>query len=608
MPNLNLLFANFKRIYAFLPAHLQRSIWLLFILMVLLALTELASIMALTGFFSILNAPEHITASGPVQKLLKVCPALSDLFTEPRRLILWACLLPIGFIGLKNILSALVAWRSAMLGERVAAHVGSSIMQRFLYMPYSWHLSAQNSQALTAMQRRFSLGQMLLQLLQAYSNMITVVLLFGGLTFYAPGVTLSALAFMLCIAALTYSLLRKRIDRSAATVATVQQEENKATMTAISGIRELIIYQQQAAFLQAIREQVRAGMQPRSFLGISSAVPTWTLESGGFCLIWLCIYMLTHFQNADLATITTTVALLALTAWRVLPSLNRVVGAIVGIRGSQAAALPCLEYCESLSAAPVAEVIQPDPDFRIEKEIVFENVSYRYPGAKENALSNINCRIPVGSTIGLVGRSGAGKSTFINILSCLLEPTEGRLLVDGKPMTAAQLAAYRQQIDYVPQSPYLLNGTVAQNVAFCDWGKAVDEERIRQACQEAAIDFLGQDCSAIDRPISPSGSGLSGGQMQRVSIARALYTKPSLLIFDEATSALDQAAEAEVQQAMTRSKGKRTNVIAAHRLSTLEICDKVLWLESGRLKKNGKAQNIIALYSDFTGQCNETAA
>ena len=608
MPKLHLLFDNFKRIYAVLPAPLQRSIWLLFILMVLLAMTELASIMALTGFFSVLNAPEQFATSKPVQKVLELLPALSALFADPRRLILWACLLPIGLIGLKNVLSALVAWRSAMLGEHVAAHVGSTIMQRFLYMPYSWHLSAQNSQALTAMQWRYNLGQMLLQLLQAYSNLITVILLFGGLTFYAPGVTLSALAFMLCIAALTYSLLRKRIDRAAATVAHVQQEENKATMTAIGGIRELIIYQQQPVFLQAITREVQAGMKPRSFLGISSAVPTWTLESGGFCLIWLSIFLLIHWQNADLATISTTVALLALTAWRVLPSLNRVVGATVNLRNLQATALPCLDYCENLSAASEPDTIKPDPDFRIKKEIVFENVSYRYPGAKENALTNINCRIPVGTTLGLVGRSGAGKSTFINILSGLLEPTEGRLLVDGKPMNAAQLAAYRQQIGYVPQNPYLLAGTVAQNVAFCDWGKPLEVERVRQACQEAAIDFLGQNCADIERPISPGGSGLSGGQMQRVSIARALYSNPDLLIFDEATSALDHTAEAEVQQAMQCSKGKRTNVIAAHRLSTLEICDTVLWFEDGRLINNGTAQAILEQYSDLTGQKNEAAA
>ncbi len=586
MHKLHLLLAPLRRIHAVLPSSLQRGIRTVFVLMTLLGLVELASIMALTGFFTILNDPAHFAALGPVRKAQELFPSAVRLPDDPRRILLWACLCPIGLIVLKNLLSALVAWRSAMLGERVAAHVGSGIMQRYLHMPYSRHLSAQSSLALTAMQWRFNLGQMLLQLLAAYSNLITVVLLFGGLMLYAPGVTISVAGFMLLIAAGTYQVLRRRIDRAASKAALAQQEENSAMMTAVGGVREVIIYQQQPVFLEAVHRQVRAGMKPRSFLGVSAAVPTWTLESGGFFLIWLGIFLMIHVQDAVLPAIAATVALLALTAWRVLPALNRVVGATVNIRSLQSTALSCLDYFESLAASPTETPVAPAENFRIRREIVFEHVCYRYPGADRDALNDITCRIPLGTTLGLVGRSGAGKSTFINILSGLLEPTSGRLLVDGKPMSAAELAAYRKQIGYVPQSPYVLAGTAAQNVAFSDWGKPPNVERVRRACREAAVDFLGPDCANINRPVN--SNNLSGGQMQRLSIARALYVDPVLLIFDEATSALDQGTEAEVQQAMIRSKGKRTNVIAAHRLNTLEICDSVLWLEEGRIVRIGK--------------------
>lgn len=596
MLKLHLLFANLKRIYAVLPPALQRRIWGLFVIMTLLGMTELASIMALTGFFTILNAPAQFAASPYAQAFLQLVPTAESVFADYRRLILWACLLPIGLIVGKNVFSALVAWRAAMLGEAVAAHVGTNIMERFLYMPYSWHLSAQSSQALTCMQWRFNLGQMLLQLLTAYSNLITVALLFAGLTIYAPGVTLCAVAFMLAVSWSIYSLLRRRIDHAASAAAEAQREENAASMTAIGGVRELIIYQQQPVFLAAIEQNVSAGMKPRSFLGLSPAVPTWVLESSGFLLIWLAIFLLIHIQDATLPVITATVALLTLTAWRVLPSLNRVVGATVNIRGLQSTALPCLDYFEQLRAATPETVPAPAPDFHICKEIVFEHVSYRYPGAGRNALTDINCRISLGATLGLVGRSGAGKSTFINILSGLLEPTSGRLLVDGRPMSTGELAAYRKQVGYVPQTPYLLSGTVAQNVAFSDWGKPADAERVRRACREAAIDFLGPDCADIDRPITAGGSGLSGGQMQRVSIARALYVNPALLIFDEATSALDQASEAVVQEAVARNKGKRTSVIAAHRLSTLEVCDMVLWLERGKIEGYEPSASALRKY------------
>ena len=241
MLKLHLLFANLKRIYAVLPPALQRRIWGLFVIMTLLGMTELASIMALTGFFTILNAPAQFAASPYAQSFLQLVPTAESVFADYRRLILWACLLPIGLIVGKNVFSALVAWRAAMLGEAVAAHVGTNIMERFLYMPYSWHLSAQSSQALTCMQWRFNLGQMLLQLLTAYSNLITVALLFAGLTIYAPGVTLCAVAFMLTVSWSIYSLLRRRIDHAASAAAEAQRKENAASMTAIGGVRELII-------------------------------------------------------------------------------------------------------------------------------------------------------------------------------------------------------------------------------------------------------------------------------------------------------------------------------------------------------------------------------
>ncbi|MBQ4133752.1 MAG: ABC transporter ATP-binding protein [Desulfovibrionaceae bacterium] len=596
MNTLRLLFADFRRIMGVLPPHLRRSVTWLFAAMVLLGIVELLSIISLTGFFTVVNTPAQVVSSRYGQKLLEWLPWLEPVFQDYRRLVLWACLMPIGFIVGKNAFAALVAWRSALLGERVAAHVGMNVMRCFLYMPYSWHLSAQSSQALTCMQWRFNLGQLLLNLMQAYSNIITVTLLFCGLAFYEPGVTLFGVAFMMIASWTTYNLLRKRVDRAAETMASAQMKENTATVIAMGGVRELLIYQRQPVFLEEIARHVHAGMRPRSFVSISPGVPAWTLESSGFFLIWLAIYLLIHLQDASLAAITTTVALLVLTAWRVLPSLNRVLGATVNIRSLQPTALPCLDYFEKLSSLLPETAAEADPEFKIRGEIVFDKVSYRYPGAEVNALSNISCRIPLGATLGLVGRSGAGKSTFINILSGLLEPTEGRLLVDGEPMSAAELAAYRRQLGYVPQTPYLLPGTVAQNVAFSDWGNPPDMERVRRACREAAIDFLGPDCEELDRPVSAGGSGFSGGQMQRISIARALYVNPGLLIFDEATSALDQASEAAVQDAVVNSRGRRISVIAAHRLSTLEICDSVLWLEGGKVKDTGDSAKIISAY------------
>ena len=164
-------------------------------------------------------------------------------------------------------------------------------------------------------------------------------------------------------------------------------------------------------------------------------------------------------------------------------------------------------------------------------------------------------------------------------------------------MTSGELVAYRSQMGYVPQSPFLMSGTVAENVAFSEWGRPLNKERIEQACRRAAIDFLGSDCENIDRAIGDNGAGLSGGQAQRVSIARALYAEPSLLILDEATSSLDQESEAYIQDTLKNLDKQQTCVIVAHRLTTLQSCDVVFWLDKGCVFASGTPEEILPRYA-----------
>lgn len=589
------LFSAYSRISVVLDSKLRRDIWRLFFWMIVSSVFELASVFSLALFFRLIYSPAFIFQLPGVSLLIDNYPFLQPLLNDPKNVMLWGCLFPILLILLKNIFAAAVSWKSAILSEKVSAYIGNGIMEKYLHMPYSWHLSSRQAQAALALRRRFSLGVMLLHILSAYSNIITIIVLFCGLFFYNPAVSGCAVFSMFIISLATYVLLKNRIDKAGKKTAQEDEKENAAAQTAFAATRDIIIYQKQDVFLRQIKEAGNKAERPRAFISLSSTIPTWTLESGGFFLIWLTIYFMNNYTNATHAEVSGTIALLALTAWRVLPALNRVVGAIVTVRANKFEAFGCLDYLDSLNAIHPELPAKPDPGFKLEKEIKFDNVSYTYPDSAAPSLKNITCRIPLGAAIGLVGRSGAGKTTFINILGGLLSPDSGNLLADDQPMTPARLAAYRKQIGCVPQNPYILEGTVSQNVGFKDWGETVDEKRARTACMEAAIDFLGSSCENISRKAE---GALSGGQLQRVSIARALYADPALLIFDEATSALDQSAEAIIQEAILKNRGKRTYVIAAHRLETLEICDTIFWLENGELIRVGPAHEIISAYRE----------
>ena len=176
-----------------------------------------------------------------------------------------------------------------------------------------------------------------------------------------------------------------------------------------------------------------------------------------------------------------------------------------------------------------------------------------------------------------------------------MPPENGLFLVDGEAVTGARLTAYCARVGYVPQTPYIMSGTIAENVAFSQWGKPYDEEKVRRACRMAALDVVKKDPRGIDYPIGEHGAGLSGGQAQRVSIARALYAEPEILILDESTSALDQGTEAAIMETIRRLKGM-TVIIIAHRLTTVEHCDDIVWIQDGKVVKTGPPATVLDEY------------
>ena len=179
--------------------------------------------------------------------------------------------------------------------------------------------------------------------------------------------------------------------------------------------------------------------------------------------------------------------------------------------------------------------------------------------------------------------------------------SSGILHVDGKELSPEERAAYIRSIGYVPQSPYILQGTVAANVAFSQWGKPYDAEKVARACRMAALDLVEKDPRGIEYPIGERGSGLSGGQAQRVSIARALYAAPDILILDESTSALDLGTESAIMETIAALKGQLTIIIIAHRLSTVEHCDRLIWMENGRIHRIGTPQELLPEYMKSFG-------
>ncbi|GBF50135.1 ABC transporter permease/ATP-binding protein [Leptospira ryugenii] len=228
------------------------------------------------------------------------------------------------------------------------------------------------------------------------------------------------------------------------------------------------------------------------------------------------------------------------------------------------------------------------------KEILYQNVSYVYPGTEKYALRSLNLRIPKGGTIAIVGSSGAGKSTLIDLLPRLIDPTEGAILWDGVDARQLKIGNLRRRIGVVSQNIFLFNGTIRENISY---GKPeASEEEIRKAADDAfATEFIESFEEGFDTIVGERGVMLSGGQRQRISIARTLLADPEVLVLDEATSALDTESERLIQQAFVRLYHNKTVIIIAHRLSTVKIADTIYYIEDGEIKESGSHQDLLAI-------------
>ncbi len=588
------------RIFPLLSSNLRFRTVGVFFLMFAQSVLELGFIYVLANMGLALTDSAALRTSFLYEILFSLFPHLHSWAEDPRYLLVLAGGVVIIVSAMKGIVSYIAAYKVALLGEDMALDVGRDIMSRYLYRDYSWHLSSESSNVYQVMLWRNQLGLMLSTLLMMYATALTVLLLFVSLVGQEPLLTTLVVSSTVIIAIIFFKKIRRKVDVSAKAMADCALEETKVFLCATKGIREVLIYRQQETFLNSLVGCVLKGRNPRTFNLVAPTTPTWFLETVGFVAVISAIAYLIFYENAPIERVSAALGLLVLTAWRVLPYCNRIVSLQIMIRSIRPMASSVIDMLEGLRTLAPMQKIEADTSFFFHQEMYLENVSFRYAEAKTDCLKNICLRIKKGEKIGLIGASGGGKSTLVGVLSGLLPPSSGSISVDGQELTPSKAVALSAQIGYVPQSPFLFAGSLAENIAFSDWGKPYDAGKVKKACKQAAIDFVEAHPHGFERPIGDNGAGLSGGQAQRVSIARALYTDPSILIFDEATSALDQHNEKAIQQTIESLAENITCIIIAHRLSTVEKCDRLIWVENGEIVMDGVAKEVLAAYGKKT--------
>jgi ATP-binding cassette subfamily B protein len=441
----------------------------------------------------------------------------------------------------------------------------------------------------------------LLPLLTLVSSTVLLVAIMLALIAIDPMVaSVAAVGFGASYALITW-MSRRRLHRNSQRIAYEQTQVVKALQEGLGGIRDVLLDGTQPVYCDIYRQAdhpLRRAQGNNAFIGQS---PRYVMEALGMVLIAALAYALSR-QVGGIATALPVLGALALGAQRLLPALQQIYFAWANIAGSHASLADTIAL---LDQPLPADLLQPVPaPLLIQNAIRFDAVRFRYTSDGPWVLDGLNLTIPRGARVGFVGSTGSGKSTTLDLLMGLLMPTEGELLVDGQPLSGNRLRAWQRSIAHVPQSIYLADTTLAENIAFGVLPEAIDLDRMQKAARQAQIaDFIESSPEGYQAYVGERGIRLSGGQRQRIGIARALYKQASVLVFDEATSALDNATEQSVMDAIEGLSSDLTILLIAHRLTTVRRCDIIVELENGQVVAQGTYEQLLERSPSFRRMC-----
>ena len=583
------LWTGLRELYGTLPPQRRRQFYFVLMLMLAGALAELATIGAILPFLSLLADPRRIDRVPLLARAFDAVGANSG----QQQLLAAAGL----FIVLALVAAAVrlqLTWSSQKFIFRVGHDVGVDVQRRILFQPYAFHINQNTSSLIAALEKVSVLVFfVLLQLMQAAIAAIIAVFIIAALIYVDPFTALVAAAAFSLIYLLVSTLMRKRLERNSEIVGSTWDERVKLIQESLGGIRDVILDSSQPVYLDAFRRvdaQFAAAKANTAFIGVA---PRFIIESLGMALI-AALAIAMSAREGGLAVALPILGALALGAQRLLPLLQQIYVSWSIAMGDSSTIRQVLE----LLRLPVDEGLAHGPELEplpLHEQIRLENVSFAYGSRRAAALEDVSFVIPRGRRVALIGKTGSGKSTLADLLMGLLEPTSGRITVDGVPLTRSNMRNWQRSVAHVPQAIFLADSSIARNIAIGVPADAVDIDRVMEASRKAQLhDFIATLPDGYDTAVGERGIRLSGGQRQRLGIARAIYKGAPVLVLDEATSALDDATEAAVMKALDQLGDEgQTVIMIAHRLSTIAQADIVVRLDDGRLAEIGSHSEVV---------------
>lgn len=588
-----------QRVWSILTSSERRELLLLAPAVVAMAMLETAGVASIVPFLGLLSDPGVVDH----QPLLRAAyDALG--FSSRQQFFFFVGTAMLCLVTVSNVVSALTTWALLRFSWMKNHTLATRLLGAYLRQPYAFFLdknSADLGKNILSEVQSVVTG-VIVQGVNLLARCAVIVFVLAALVLLDPLMAAGVVVVFGGVYGGLFMAIRRRVARAGKERVALNQARFKVAQEALAGVKELKLYGLEDVALDQFAASSKGFAERQAANAVVSAIPRYALETiafGGVLLIVL--YLLRRGERLE--GVLPVLGLYAFAAYRLLPALQTVFAGLTSLRfnlGALDVLVRDLQGHET-SAAPI-NTAAPLP-FRDRVEL--QHVGFRYDAAQRDILHDVQLSLAPGEWVAFVGPTGAGKSTLVDVLLGLLQPHEGRVLVDGAALDAGLdgARAWQRNVAYVPQSIFLLDDTIARNIAFGVADDVIDLQRVRQAAAIAQIDaFIADELpEGYQTRIGERGVRLSGGQRQRIGIARAIYRQPNLLVLDEATSALDNATEAAFFAALHESHAHCAVVSIAHRLSTTKDFDRIVVLEHGVVVDVGTFAELSVRSSHFRG-------
>ena len=566
-----------------------------FAIVIVTAILAAAMVASIMPFLVILSDPSSISEY----------PVLASLYDRFGFQSSYGFLITLGSIALiVNLLASLsqIARSYAIFyfSSRQTESFSTRLISTYLRQPYAFFLDRHTGELSTKV---LAVSQQVVdwfyrpaaEIVAALCSALAVLLF---VFWVAPWVSLACLVVLGGLYGTTYLIVRRRIRTMGQYQHAANLARYRVTSEALGGIKALKIRGREQAYIDRYREPAHriANVQRQS--GVLSEVPGFVLQAlafGGIILLGLALLdPVASEDGSGFNSVLPTVGLFAFAGQRLLPELQRIYICFTQMQMG-IASVAALKQDVLMNVPPHDSDTSQGKVIRLHDRLDIRKVCYRYPNSETLRLNDVSLTVKAGERIGIVGTTGAGKSTLADLVLGLIQPDSGSLNVDGTPIDHGNVTAWRRSLGYVPQDIFLIDGTISENVALGDTKDELDLKRVKDACRVAQLtSFIETELEdQYDTMVGERGVRLSGGQRQRIGVARAMYDNPDLLVFDEATSALDTITENEIIDAIDNLQGDKTILIIAHRLTTVRDCDRIVVLDAGRIAEIGTWDELV---------------